>query len=58
MTLTCACVQEQIKLLSQQHEQNSQELEKQQILAHQQYHDMLQQYKMQVVVSNILVAVL
>ena len=48
----CSCLQEQLKLLSQQHEQHSQELDKQQSLARQQYHDVLQQYKMQVVVSQ------
>ena len=56
----CVCVwcvcgeQEQIKLLSQQHEAHAQELDKQQSLAQQQYRDLLQQYKKQVVVSHSL----
>ncbi|CAI7995958.1 Carbohydrate-responsive element-binding protein, partial [Geodia barretti] len=42
-------LREQLKLLTQQHEAHSQELDKQQSLAQQQYRDVLHQYKKQVV---------
>lgn len=41
-----------MKLLSQQQEQHSQELDKRQSIARQQYHDVLQQYKMQIAVCS------
>ena len=51
VTVDIPQIQEQLKLLTQQHEAHSQELDKQQSLAQQQYRDVLHQYKKQVVVS-------
>lgn len=42
-----------MKLLSQQQEQHTQELDKRQSLARKQYHDVLQQYKMQISVCSV-----
>ena len=55
VTVDLPQIQEQLKLLSQQHEAHSQELDKHQSLAQQQYRDVLHQYKKQVVVSLITV---